>query len=69
METDALRAILEALPGRPWIESTIEVAPGTITDVKARRGGARESTGSASEYNPLSNANSSRPAGSIAPAQ
>ncbi|MBC8164454.1 MAG: radical SAM family heme chaperone HemW [Bryobacteraceae bacterium] len=28
---DALEAILEVLPGRPWLEATIEAAPGTLT--------------------------------------
>jgi oxygen-independent coproporphyrinogen-3 oxidase len=30
-----LREILDALPGRPWAECTIEAAPGTITPDKA----------------------------------
>ncbi len=28
---DALRALLEPIPGRPWAEATIEAAPGNIT--------------------------------------
>jgi oxygen-independent coproporphyrinogen-3 oxidase len=35
MEPAALREILNALPGRPWVESTLEAAPGTITSAKA----------------------------------
>jgi len=35
MEPQALREILDALPGRPWSECTIEAAPGTITPAKA----------------------------------
>ena len=31
-----LRSILDAIPGRPWIEATIEAAPGSITSEKAR---------------------------------
>jgi len=31
-----LRAILDAVPGRPWIEATIEAAPGAITEEQAR---------------------------------
>jgi oxygen-independent coproporphyrinogen-3 oxidase len=31
MAADELRAMLEAVPGRPWIEATIEAAPGGIT--------------------------------------
>ena len=37
IEEDALAALLEALPGRPWTEATIEAAPGTITARKAGR--------------------------------
>ena len=36
IDPDALAALLEPLPGRPWREATIEVAPGTITAEKAR---------------------------------
>lgn len=35
MDPDALREILDALPGRPWAECTLETAPGTITAEKA----------------------------------
>ena len=31
IEGDALRALLAALPGRPWREATMEAAPGTLT--------------------------------------
>src|SRR3954454_21732802 len=30
LEPDALRAILDLVPGRPWAEATIEAAPGGI---------------------------------------
>ncbi len=33
---DSLRAILDAIPGRPWAEATIEAAPGSITPETAR---------------------------------
>ncbi len=33
---DALRTVLDAIPGRPWIEATIEAAPGSITPEIAR---------------------------------
>jgi oxygen-independent coproporphyrinogen-3 oxidase len=33
---DDLRAVLDAIPGRPWIEATIEAAPGGITGEQAR---------------------------------
>ena len=33
---DALASLLDLLPGRPWIEATIEAAPGTIGPEKAR---------------------------------
>jgi oxygen-independent coproporphyrinogen-3 oxidase len=36
MVPDDLRTVLDAIPGRPWIEATIEAAPGAITDVQAR---------------------------------
>ena len=36
LEPDALRRILEPIPGRPWTEATIEAAPGGITEEKAR---------------------------------
>jgi len=31
-----LRALLEIIPGRPWLEATIEAAPGSITPERAR---------------------------------
>ena len=33
---DALRGLLDLIPGRPWIEATLEAAPGTITPDNAR---------------------------------
>ena len=33
---DALRALLDLIPGRPWAEATIEAAPGSITPEAAR---------------------------------
>jgi len=33
---DALRSMLDAIPGRPWAEATIEAAPGGITPDLAR---------------------------------
>jgi oxygen-independent coproporphyrinogen-3 oxidase len=36
LDPDAVAALLEPLPGRPWREATIEAAPGTITAGKAR---------------------------------
>src|SRR5581483_2116573 len=36
MPIETLRAILDALPGRPWKEATLETAPGTVTRDKAR---------------------------------
>lgn len=35
MGLDDLARILSAIPGRPWREATIEVAPGTITEERA----------------------------------
>ena len=35
IDPEALASLLAAIPGRPWIEATIEVAPGTITPEKA----------------------------------
>src|SRR3954454_4527034 len=31
MPADALRAVLDLIPGHPWREATLEAAPGTIT--------------------------------------
>jgi oxygen-independent coproporphyrinogen-3 oxidase len=36
-----LRAVLDAIPGRPWIEATIEAAPGAISGDQARNWVAR----------------------------
>jgi oxygen-independent coproporphyrinogen-3 oxidase len=36
LDPDALTALLAEVPGNPWVEATIEVAPGTITPAKAR---------------------------------
>ena len=36
LDPDVLRGILEGIPGRPWIEATIEAAPGTVTAERAR---------------------------------
>jgi oxygen-independent coproporphyrinogen III oxidase len=33
---DELASIFAAIPGRPWLEATMEAAPGTITPEKAR---------------------------------
>ena len=33
----ALRTLLDAVPGRPWTEATIEAAPGTVTAERARQ--------------------------------
>jgi oxygen-independent coproporphyrinogen-3 oxidase len=33
---DALRALLDLIPGRPWAEATLEAAPGNITPELAR---------------------------------
>jgi oxygen-independent coproporphyrinogen-3 oxidase len=33
---DALRALLDAIPGKPWAEATIEAAPGSLTAETAR---------------------------------
>jgi oxygen-independent coproporphyrinogen-3 oxidase len=35
MELPALRSVLEAIPGRPWKEATLEASPGTLTGEKA----------------------------------
>ncbi|HTX37629.1 MAG TPA: radical SAM family heme chaperone HemW [Bryobacteraceae bacterium] len=36
LEPEPLRPLLEAIPGRPWQEATMEAAPGSITAEKAR---------------------------------
>ena len=33
---DGLRRLLDLIPGRPWLEATIEAAPGSITPERAR---------------------------------
>ncbi len=35
IDPDALRSLLAAIPGKPWVEATLEAAPGTITLEKA----------------------------------
>src|SRR5579863_7296480 len=49
MDSGQLRALLDAIPGRPWSETTIEAAPGTLTmgNVRAwhERGISRVSLG------------------------
>ncbi len=37
MAPDDLRAVLDAVPGRPWLEATIEAAPGAITGEQAQQ--------------------------------
>ena len=36
MPADALRSVLDLIPGRPWLEATLEAAPGGITADVAR---------------------------------
>jgi oxygen-independent coproporphyrinogen-3 oxidase len=36
MAPEALRRLLDLIPGRPWTEATIEAAPGTVTAERAR---------------------------------
>lgn len=36
MDTAALARLLGAIPGRPWLEATLEAAPGTITRERVR---------------------------------
>jgi oxygen-independent coproporphyrinogen-3 oxidase len=36
MEASDLAEILDAIPGRPWLEATIEAAPGSVTAERAR---------------------------------
>jgi oxygen-independent coproporphyrinogen-3 oxidase len=36
MEPDALAAVVALIPGRPWLEATLETAPGSVTPEKAR---------------------------------
>ncbi len=35
MTTQVLEELLELIPGRPWVEATIEAAPGTVTAARA----------------------------------
>jgi oxygen-independent coproporphyrinogen-3 oxidase len=36
LEIDDLRALLALIPGRPWIEATMEAAPGSVTAERVR---------------------------------
>jgi oxygen-independent coproporphyrinogen-3 oxidase len=36
MEPEALASVLALIPGRPWLEATLETAPGTVTRERAR---------------------------------
>jgi oxygen-independent coproporphyrinogen III oxidase len=36
IDPEALRLLLDAVPGRPWREATMEVAPGTVTPERIR---------------------------------
>jgi len=36
MDSGDLQALLQAMPGRPWVEATIEAAPGSLSAEKAR---------------------------------
>ena len=36
MDPHALAAMLAPIPGRPWLEATLETAPGTVTPERAR---------------------------------
>ena len=36
LDLEVLRGILDGIPGRPWVEATIEAAPGTVTPERAR---------------------------------
>jgi oxygen-independent coproporphyrinogen-3 oxidase len=36
MQPDALASVLALIPGRPWLEATLETAPGSVTLEKAR---------------------------------
>ena len=35
LEEDALPSLLSAIPGNPWMEATIEAAPGSVTPPRA----------------------------------
>ena len=36
LEAEKLASFLQLIPGRPWLEATIEAAPGTVSAEKAR---------------------------------
>jgi oxygen-independent coproporphyrinogen III oxidase len=36
MDTGALRLLLDIIPGKPWLEATLEAAPGSITAERVR---------------------------------
>jgi len=36
LATEDLRALLALIPGRPWVEATLEAAPGSVTAERAR---------------------------------
>jgi oxygen-independent coproporphyrinogen-3 oxidase len=36
MDAEALASVLALIPGRPWLEATLETAPGTVTPERAR---------------------------------
>jgi len=36
MDPDELASLLNLIPGRPWLEATLETAPGSVTPEKAR---------------------------------
>jgi oxygen-independent coproporphyrinogen-3 oxidase len=36
MDAEALRSLLDGVPGRPWSEATMEAAPGTVTPEQVR---------------------------------
>src|SRR5688572_18574006 len=36
MDADTLRALFDAIPGPPWVETTIEAAPGSLTPDNVR---------------------------------
>jgi len=36
MDTESLAALLALIPGRPWLEATLETAPGTVTPERAQ---------------------------------
>ncbi len=36
MDLDAFSAVMQAIPGAPWAEATLEASPGTITPERAR---------------------------------